>query len=47
MVWDTVTARYEGLIYLKELIGENAMDFQQNGDGILLHPITLKLRKKL
>lgn len=37
-VWDTVQARYEGLIQLRELIGESAMDFQQNGGWDLITP---------
>ena len=36
LVWDTVQARYEGLVYLKELIGESAMGFQQNGGWDLI-----------
>lgn len=31
LVWDTVQARYEGLQYLKAIIGEKEMDFQQHG----------------
>jgi len=30
-VWLTVEERYNGLIYLRELIGDNYMDFQQHG----------------
>ncbi len=35
-VWTTVQKRWEGLIYLKELIGEKNMDFQQNGSWDLI-----------
>ncbi|MFN5417225.1 MAG: NAD(P)/FAD-dependent oxidoreductase [Flavobacteriia bacterium] len=35
-VWNTVQKRYEGLIYLKELIGEKNLDFQQNGSWDLI-----------
>eukprot|EP01041_Mallomonas_annulata_P033014 gene33014-55579_t len=35
-VWNTVQKRYEGLIYLKELIGEQNLDFQQNGSWDLI-----------
>lgn len=38
LVWDTVQARYEGLVYLRELIGDKAMDFQQNGGWDLITP---------
>lgn len=38
LVWDTVQARYEGLVYLRELIGDQAMDFQQNGGWDLITP---------
>lgn len=31
LVWDTVQARYEGLLKLRELLGDKAIDFQQNG----------------
>jgi gamma-glutamylputrescine oxidase len=30
-VWETVLKRYQGLHYLKELIGADTLDFQQNG----------------
>ncbi|MES2588166.1 MAG: FAD-binding oxidoreductase [Bacteroidota bacterium] len=35
-VWATVQKRWEGLIYLKELIGEQHLDFQQNGSWDLI-----------
>lgn len=35
-VWQTVQKRYEGLVYLKELIGEENLDFQQNGSWDLI-----------
>jgi glycine/D-amino acid oxidase-like deaminating enzyme len=35
-VWQTVQKRWEGLIYLKELIGEDNLDFQQNGSWDLI-----------
>ena len=35
-VWTTVQKRWEGLNYLKELIGEKTMDFQQNGSWDLI-----------
>ncbi len=35
-VWATVQKRWEGLVYLKELIGEKNMDFQQNGSWDLI-----------
>lgn len=38
LVWETVQARYEGLVYLRELIGDKAMDFQQNGGWDLITP---------
>lgn len=38
LVWDTVQARYEGLVYLRELIGDRAMDFQQNGGWDIVTP---------
>lgn len=47
VVWDTVTARYEGLIYLKELIGENAMDFQQNGGWDIITPNHIEIAKEV
>lgn len=36
LVWDTVLARYEGLVYLRELLGDQAMDYQQNGGWDLI-----------
>lgn len=36
LVWQTVQNRYEGLLYLKELIGEDTMDFQQHGSWDLI-----------
>lgn len=42
-VWDTVQARYEGLIQLRELIGDKAMDFQQNGGWDLIIPSKSKV----
>lgn len=36
LVWETIQARYEGLIYLRELIGDAAMDFQANGGWDLI-----------
>lgn len=36
LVWETVQARYEGLIYLREIIGDKAMDFQQLGGWDLI-----------
>lgn len=38
LVWETVQARYEGLVYLRELIGDQAMDYQQNGGWDLITP---------
>lgn len=38
LVWETVQARYEGLVYLRELIGDKKMDFQQNGGWDLITP---------
>lgn len=38
LVWETVQARYEGLVYLRELIGDQAMDFQQNGGWDIITP---------
>lgn len=38
LVWETVQARYEGLVYLRELIGDEAMDFQQNGGWDIVAP---------
>lgn len=38
LVWETVQARYEGLVYLRELIGDKNMDFQQNGGWDLITP---------
>ncbi|MCO5259285.1 MAG: FAD-binding oxidoreductase [Crocinitomicaceae bacterium] len=38
LVWDTVQARYEGLVYLRELIGDKFLDFQQNGGWDLISP---------
>jgi gamma-glutamylputrescine oxidase len=35
-IWQTVKKRWEGLIYLKEIIGEKNMDFQQNGSWDLI-----------
>lgn len=35
-VWKTVQKRWEGLIYLKEIIGEKNMDFQNNGSWDLI-----------
>lgn len=35
-VWNTVQKRWEGLIYLKEIIGEQNMDFQNNGSWDLI-----------
>ncbi|MCE3296630.1 MAG: dependent oxidoreductase [Crocinitomicaceae bacterium] len=35
-VWLTVQKRYEGLIYLQELIGRENLDFQQNGSWDLI-----------
>jgi gamma-glutamylputrescine oxidase len=35
-VWNTVQKRWEGLIYLKEIIGEQTMDFQNNGSWDLI-----------
>lgn len=48
-VWLTVQKRWEGLIYLKEVIGEQNMDFQNNGSWDLIdehtdeHPYKEKL----
>jgi gamma-glutamylputrescine oxidase len=39
-VWDTVQKRWEGLIYLKEIIGIKNMDFQQNGSWDLIDKAT-------
>ncbi len=38
LVWETVQARYEGLVYLRELIGDEAMDFRQNGGWDIVAP---------
>lgn len=35
-VWSTVQKRWEGLIYLKEIIGEKHLDFQNNGSWDLI-----------
>lgn len=35
-VWKTVQKRYEGLIYLQELLGRENLDFQQNGSWDLI-----------
>jgi gamma-glutamylputrescine oxidase len=35
-IWQTVKKRWEGLIYLKEIIGEKNMDFQQYGSWDLI-----------
>lgn len=39
-VWKTVQKRYEGLIYLQELIGLKNLDFQQNGSWDLIDEST-------
>jgi gamma-glutamylputrescine oxidase len=38
LVWETVRARYEGLVYLRELLGDAAMDFQNNGGWDIITP---------
>lgn len=38
IVWETIQARYEGLVCLRELIGDQAMDFQQNGGWDIITP---------
>lgn len=47
LVWDTVNARYEGLIYLRELIGDEAMDFQQNGSWDIVTPDQVGLAEEV
>lgn len=35
-VWNTVSDRYEGLIYLRELLGDSSIDFHQHGSWDLV-----------
>lgn len=47
LVWNTVQARYEGLVYLRELIGDQAMDFQQNGGWDIITPNQVGLAEEV
>jgi len=50
-VWQTVEERFRGLIYLREIIGDSYMDFQQHGGwDIITHSqngIAYKIREQL
>lgn len=47
LIWQTVQARYEGLVYLRELIGDKAMDFRQNGGWDIITPNQTGLSEKV
>jgi gamma-glutamylputrescine oxidase len=47
LVWETVQARYEGLIYLRELLGDKAMDFQQNEGWDIVTPNQVGLSEEV
>lgn len=45
-VWDTVSRRWEGLQYLRELIGDAQLDFQSNGSWDLVHNLDATAAEK-